>query len=183
MDVDERKILIATTFKTSFDEVGYKKTTVEGVAKKLEMSKKTIYKYFSSKEDAFKFLVSRYARFHVENMKKQISNIGDEWGKLEFINKMCFDKVYEAILKAEKDEFSFFYPDRIPVKAFQSAYREMVKDILITGMQKGVFKIPDLSLYMIFIEAIIANGMEHIKTNTNNKIADITYNAILKLLK
>jgi len=183
MNLDERKILIANTFETTFNQVGFKKTTVEGIAKKLSMSKKTIYKYFTSKDDAFKFLVERYAKIQVEEIKSDINNIDDYWDKLKIINKICFNKVNDAILKGEKDEFSFFYPDKISVKAFQSAYREMVTEILISGINNKIFNVPDVDLYLIFIESIIANGIENIKSHPIKDIEEYTYNAVVKLLK
>jgi len=181
--MDERKILIADNFEHLFNELGYKKTTVEGVAKNLGMSKKTIYKYFKSKEDAFKFLVDRFAQREVEELRIKISHFENQWKKLEAINSLCFSRVKQAISKGVKDEFSFFFPSKISVIAFQSAYQEMVKEILIIGINKGIFNVPDLNVYIVFIESIIANGIDQLKNNINIDIEKITYNAVVKILK
>ena len=181
--MDNRKLIIANNFEQVFNELGYKKTTVERIAKNLSMSKKTIYKYFSSKDDAYKFLVKRYAEQEVCQLKKELKYIKNELDQLSYINNKCFSKLCETVQNNETNFFSYFNTLTISINAFQSAYKQLILSILESGTKKNLFQIDDLNLYMSYIELIIAKGIENLNCNSNKDIPKLTFNAIKKLIK
>ena len=72
MDSEQQKIL--EFCKVYFLENGFYKTTMDEIATQLRMSKKTIYKYYPTKEVLVKETVLGFLEFHKEN----ISNIIDD---------------------------------------------------------------------------------------------------------
>lgn len=65
--------LILTTAREKFMREGFFKTTIDDIASVLKMSKKTIYKYFPSKE----ILVTKAVELMQLNIKSQVAEITD----------------------------------------------------------------------------------------------------------
>jgi AcrR family transcriptional regulator len=67
----EEKTRIAEVASRRFFELGVSKVTIDEVAEELGMSKKTIYKYFSSKDD----LLLAGVRLNMERIGKEVTGI------------------------------------------------------------------------------------------------------------
>ena len=66
MNSERQKIL--DFCKSYFTENGFYKTTMDDIAVRLRMSKKTIYKYFPTKDDLVKETIKGFLEFHKENV-------------------------------------------------------------------------------------------------------------------
>jgi len=104
---DQEKIIEHTEEK--FFRDGFYKTTMDEIASELRMSKKTIYKYFPSKDD----LVHAIAKFFMNRMKSKIvpalqsdKNAIEKLGDL--INILA--KASEKISAARMEELKRYYP-------------------------------------------------------------------------
>ena len=70
---------IAATFMELAFRYGYRRTAVEDVARELRISKKTIYEYFSSKQDLLRYaleLGAREQRARVESLLTETTALG-----------------------------------------------------------------------------------------------------------
>jgi AcrR family transcriptional regulator len=67
MDTDKEKILKFS--QEYFLHNGFYKTSMDEIASSLRMSKKTIYKYFSSKDDLLKETIFNFIELHAGNIK------------------------------------------------------------------------------------------------------------------
>ena len=65
---------IVSSAKKLFTTYGYKRVSMDEIAKEANVTKKTIYSYFKSKEELLKFLVNQ----EILNMKKIADKIEDE---------------------------------------------------------------------------------------------------------
>ena len=72
MNSEQQKIL--EFCKNYFLENGFYKITMDEVATHLRMSKKTIYKYYQTKEILVKEIVSTFLEFHKENISKIVDD-------------------------------------------------------------------------------------------------------------
>jgi len=100
MDRDQQKIL--GFCKDYFLENGFYKTTMDEIAAKLRISKKTIYKYYPTKEVLVKETVLGFLEFHKGNVSKIIDENSGAVTKLynifNYIGKMI-SKINEKFIR------------------------------------------------------------------------------------
>lgn len=70
---DEMKLRILTLTRDRMMQAGYSKVTLDELAEELGISKKTLYKYFSGKEE----LALEAVRFNVREIESAFNNIAD----------------------------------------------------------------------------------------------------------
>ena len=105
---DQTKIIEMTEEK--FFRDGFYKTTMDEVASELKMSKKTIYKFFPSKD----FLVTAIAKHFMEGLKSKIvpalSSDKNAIEKLAELNSILA-KVSQKISSNRMDEIKTYFPN------------------------------------------------------------------------
>jgi len=106
--MNEQKIIVELTEEKFFRD-GFYKTTMDEVASDLKMSKKTIYKFFPSKDD----LVMAIAKHFMEGMKKKIlpalNSDKNAIEKLAELNNILA-KTSEKISSKRMDEIRRHFP-------------------------------------------------------------------------
>jgi len=104
---DQNKIVELTEEK--FFRDGFYKTTMDEVASELKMSKKTIYKFFPSKDD----LVKAIAKHFMEGIKSKVvpalNSDKNAIEKLEELNKILA-KISEKVSTKRMDEIKTYFP-------------------------------------------------------------------------
>ncbi len=136
--INEMRILQAA--HELFYTRGYRSATIKDLADKLGMSKKTIYQYFSSKEEIATAVV-------YETMKK----IGELMDKSEFTQSNPLIVLRENFINS-KDEFLRFSPlflmdieKYLPLlavkyKQFREERKKVIEDLLISAKEIGLIK-------------------------------------------
>ena len=74
-----------------FNKYGFKKVTMDEIAREANVTKKTVYTYFSSKEDLFKYFINE----ELKNMKKIVEEVEEQ-------NSDFYETVHEGIYKLLK---------------------------------------------------------------------------------
>lgn len=151
----KQKIRIAGAFEKHFLHFGFKKTTVDEVAAELGSSKKTIYHYFSSKDEIFYFIISRKAKARREMIEKKIRHLETASEKMEAmirINFSEFRKIHKKKLKAMDGRFQ----SEIAAAAFREAFYQMVSNIVIQGVENKEFEVCDHEVTVKYIQALIS---------------------------
>jgi AcrR family transcriptional regulator len=97
MDPAEREKILGFACETFLRE-GFYKTTMDDIAARLHMSKKTIYKYFPSKEELVKEVMTAHMSSTIKRIKSQVNNESNAVEKLFDI----FTIVGENILKVNE---------------------------------------------------------------------------------
>ena len=182
--IDNKQILIANSFEKLCLKEGYKKATLGKIADELSISKKTIYKYFASKEDVYDFLVKRQSLKLEENILRAINKTSDDWQKLKIIINICIKRIknYVFINKDYKNT-NFEYPYDIAFTAFKYTIDKLIKKIIVEGNRKGMFQIKNTNLTVKFIEVILLNCGDIITQKLSDNIEEELYENISKLLK
>ena len=132
-----------------FDKKGFESSTMDDIAKQAEFTKKTIYSYFTSKEElyyeimleGFKTLNNLYDKALIENEEisetKKIKKLGQTF--IEF--SRTYPGYFKAISDYENKDFDFQQDDNNPlVKECYVAGEysfELLKKCIIKGIKKG----------------------------------------------
>ncbi|NCC87379.1 MAG: TetR/AcrR family transcriptional regulator [Clostridia bacterium] len=136
--------LIYETALKLFAQYGYKKTTLEDIANKLNMSNSNIYSYADSKkslyQDCVGYAISKWQLKIFDTVKEvydpaeklRISfRIGSEY--------LSQDTILCDILKNDPSIFPMF-STYSPLEKFNNCAIKYIRDILDDGIKKGVFQ-------------------------------------------
>ena len=143
-----------------FMQFGVKSQTMDDVASKLGMSKKTLYQYVSNKED----LVLKAIRFFVENQKKQFEEIlQTEGNAIEHF--IAINKVISAQLKQMHPSIMFdvqkYYPEAWNVvRDFKIEFiSQLIKDNITQGVKESLYR-PNLNKEIVaFMYVTMADNL------------------------
>ncbi len=133
---------------------GFKKTTMEDIARASRMAKATIYHYFASKEEIFKEIIDKEGETLRFMLKKSIENIDDPVKKIRVYTKVRFEylsrlAVYYSTMKEEYFQYlPFIRKERERYNRFEI---ETLSEIFDEGVKRGIFNIPDTRLYAFLI--------------------------------
>ena len=135
---------ILSNARELFERFGFKKTTMEDIARQVGKSKSALYYYYKTKEDIFEAVVLQ------DIEATQI--VATEAIKKEESASKKFQVFFTTILKDVKqkaNKFSFFKTDLYEnhflidniVKKRDSHMEELIKDILIVGISRHEVKV------------------------------------------
>ncbi len=185
-----RKKVIITAGEI-FSHYGFKKTTMDEIAKALKMGKSSIYYYFSGKEEIFEAVVLYEANILRNELTTAIKSVESPIEKLRnyvFVRMKSFEKLsnyYNAIFDKNLDHFDF-------IETIRSKYdREelaILRLILYHGARKKVFNVKNSEYTALAVQTTL-KGLEvplfWKKKEVNiedrlNAILDVLFNGILK---
>jgi len=146
---DEVREQLIQAARQVFVRFGYKKTALDDIARESRKGKSTIYYYFKSKDEIFKAVIDAEAEIRAKTIDGQISMLEDPQLKLKtyiYVRMLTLKKVgnyYEAIKNDLLDNLYF-------VNSFRSNHFDaeinLIKDLLLEGIEKGVYTIQNPEL-------------------------------------
>jgi len=146
---DEVREQLVQSARQVFVRFGYKKTALDDIAREARKGKSTIYYYFKSKDEIFKAVIDAEAEIRAKTIDDQISILEDPQQKLKtyiYVRMLTLKKVgnyYEAIKNDLLDNLYF-------VNSFRNNHFDaeinLVKDLLLEGIEKGVYTIQNPEL-------------------------------------
>jgi len=145
---------ILSSARELFERFGFKKTTMEDIARQVGKSKSALYYYYKTKEEIFEAVV-------LQDIEAS-QTVATEAIKKEESTSKKFQVLFTTILKDVKqkaNKFSFFKTDLYEnhflidniVKKRDSHMEELIKDILILGISKHEVKVmnnADINLWV-----------------------------------
>lgn len=145
-----------------FSRYGFKKTTMDEIAKALKMGKSSIYYYFKSKEEIFKAVLlyeANILRNELTTTIKSVESPVDKMRNYVFVRMKAFEKLsnyYNAIFDKNLDHFDF-------VESIRSKYdREelaILRLILYHGARKKVFNVVNSEYTALAVQTTL-KGLE-----------------------
>lgn len=137
-----------------FGRYGFKKTSMDDIARALRMGKSSIYYYFKGKEEIFQAVVDREADMLKLKVKEILESAIDAREKLRKYVKLRMDLVkqlsnYMEILKND-DLMNLELTERIR-KKYDDEEITIIRQILEEGNNRGLFRVKDLSLSALAI--------------------------------
>ncbi len=176
-----QKQSIADAFQKHFQHFGYKKTSVDDISNELHVSKKTIYQYFSKKEEIFYYVVSRIARQYLKQMESGLAQSPTHREKLAQLIHLIFCEAKNWL--KDNDAFEFRYKYEIAELAFKDAYSELMKQLLQQGIEAGEFAAAPVELTVRMLQGMISESMRLVSANPDLVVEDHLTSAILKLVQ
>jgi AcrR family transcriptional regulator len=156
-----RKKIIITAGQI-FRRFGFKKTTMDEVARALKMGKSSIYYYFRSKEEIFEAVVLYEANILRNELTTAIKSVESPIGKMEkyvLVRMKAFEKLsnyYNAIFDKNLDHFEFI--ERIREK-YDREEIAILRLILFDGVRKKVFNVRNSEYTALAIQTTL-KGLE-----------------------
>jgi AcrR family transcriptional regulator len=156
-----RKKIILTSGQI-FSRFGFKKTTMEEVARALKMGKSSIYYYFKSKEEIFDAVVLFEANILRNELTTAIKSVESPIGKMEkyvFVRMKSFEKLsnyYNAIFDKNFDHFEFIEKIR---EKYDREERAILRLLLYHGIRKKVFNVKNSEYTALAIQTTL-KGLE-----------------------
>ncbi|MGB4658901.1 MAG: TetR/AcrR family transcriptional regulator [Mobilitalea sp.] len=139
-----------------FNEKGCR-FTLDDIVQRMRVSRKTIYKYFLSKEDIFKAIIDEaYDDIHVkqnlivndETLSVKVKMFRVCTVETKYDKKMRLDKIYESE-QLLPDIYHYF------MAKYEKGW-EIVEDLLQQGIEENVFE--EVSVAMVI--SMLINGMK-----------------------
>jgi len=177
----KKRIEIAGAFEKHFRHFGFKKTTVDDVAADLGASKKTIYKYFCSKEDIFYFIISRKAKARRAMIEKKILHLPTAGAKMEAMIRINFEefrKIHKKKIRSLDGGQS-----EIAAGAFRETFMSLVSDIIAEGVKHNEFEVCEHEMTVRYIQTLITDTIKSLLENEASQPEDVLICTVNKLLK
>ncbi len=151
---DEMRDIIVKSATQVFTRFGFKKTSMDDIARSIRMGKSSIYYYFKSKEEIFQAVVDSEADLLRIKVNKILEGSDDSMSKLRAYVKLRMDLIkqlsnYMEILKND-DLMNLALTEKIR-KKYDDEEVTIIRRILEEGNDKGVFKVKDLNLSSLAI--------------------------------
>ena len=157
------QLVIIKAAQDIFARFGFKKTTMNDIARAAHKAKSSIYRYFKSKEEIFQTIVEKESQTLKEKIEKSINAQNNPEKKLRVyvITRMKVLKNLVNFYSALKDEYLEHYAfiEKIRKKYLKDEIR-VIKKILKSGVKQGAFAIEDLEL-TAFTIVIALKGLEY----------------------
>ncbi|MGD0584026.1 MAG: TetR/AcrR family transcriptional regulator [Bacteroidales bacterium] len=159
---EEFRNKIIVTAGQIFSRYGFRKTTMDEIARALKMGKSSIYYYFKSKEDIFEAVVLYEANILRNELTKAIKSVDSPIGKMEnyvFVRMKAFEKLanyYNAIFDKNLDHFEFIEKIRAKYDLEEIA---ILRLLLYDGVKKKIFIVEDTEYTAMAIQTTM-KGLE-----------------------
>jgi AcrR family transcriptional regulator len=156
-----RRKVVVTAGKI-FSRYGFKKTTMDEIAKALKMGKSSIYYYFESKEEIFEAVVlweANILRNELTTAIKAVDSPTEKMMNYVFVRMKSFEKLanyYNAIFDKNLDHFDFIEHIRSKYDREELA---ILRLILYDGSRKKVFNVENSEYTALAIQTTL-KGLE-----------------------
>lgn len=176
---------IITSAGQIFSRYGFRKTTIDEIAKALKMGKSSIYYYYRSKEEIFEAVVLHEANILRNELTTAIKAVDSPVDKLKnyvFVRMKAFEKLsnyYNAIFDKNLDHFDF-------IEAVRARYdREelaILRLIIYLGARRKVFKVTNSEYTAMAIQTTLKGLEVPLFWKKKEMDIDSRLNAILDVL-
>jgi AcrR family transcriptional regulator len=169
---------IAKKFMTLASRHGYQRTTIDDVVHSLRISKKTVYDFFSTKEELLRFsveLAAQEQRRRVESMLTESTAMG---------------RVAQAVTVAMADVRRFFEsnpdpelePSEITAQVNDRVFKPMIRNLVAAGVATGEFSVPDIDFTAACCMAIGMEAVRVIQEDPSRQPEGSALDAVRRLL-
>ena len=159
---DEIRTHIVGVARRIFTRYGFRKATMEEIARSSQMGKSSIYYYFKSKEEIFRAVVEFEARMLKERLSRIIGKNNSPPDRLKAYilfrlhHVRTLENFYAALNEETLSHMGFILDIR---RNFEIEEQQLVGEILEDGMKQGVFQMTSSKIGAIAISTMM-KGLE-----------------------
>jgi AcrR family transcriptional regulator len=148
-----------------FSRKGFSRCSVEDILQEANVARATFYSYFDSKRDLFLELIDTILNSMSDIAKKELEEIPNTLDELKDKARNVIIQVYEFF--SENLDFAGIYMKEVTgmnpeidfrVVEWQKQLAELIKAILVRGIEKGVFRPMDVDV----VATIVAGAPQHL---------------------
>jgi len=146
---DETRKEIIKNAREILSKMGYKKSSTEEIAKSLNKTKSALYHYFENREEIFQAVLHYEGEQLKQTLFEAINNERDPQKKLQVFFIIREKQIYKLwnFYKSIIEEYFLRYSYiMMALDDYSRNEQAMVESILVEGIEKGVFRISDISL-------------------------------------
>ena len=169
---------IALGFMALAVRFGFKRTSVEDVARALRISKKTIYEYFASKDELLEYaleLGAREQRHRVESLLTETTALG----RALQVTRIALADARSGF--AQNPAVELVDPG-IQAAVNDRVYGPMVRDLLEQGVAAGEFDVADPDQTSRFVQAVGMEAVRQIHDDPASRPEEAAVEAIRRLI-
>lgn len=174
-DINER--IIESAMK-QIKHYGFRKFTIDDIANDLGISKKTVYKYFASKNEIISTVVDSFLAMAKE---KHLEALKVEGGVLEQLDAFVLCPIHDEVPPWLIVELQQFFPEEWKkVNRFKEFNKEQVIKIIDLGIQEKIFR---SDIHPALIEMVWEKTTDSIMDFNFIAQHNLTINQALKMLQ
>jgi AcrR family transcriptional regulator len=132
---------ILTSSAELFSQYGFKTITMDDIARRAGISKKTLYQHFANKQEVVNESVMWYQNHMTENCQVQIKNAVDAIDAM--VQMIAFmDETHKRINPMAIFEMQRFFPEAYNTFREQLSIRDvaMIRENIEQGMKEGIYR-------------------------------------------
>lgn len=171
---------IADSFERHLEQFGFRKTSVEDIAKDLRISKKTIYVHYESKDDIFKSVIERRAAADKQRIAAELADRASYGAKVEGLIRIVFDFTRDWWRRNRDSEFVQRY--QVAEQAFLDAYTDLIRDYVHAGVDNGEFTARDDEVTVRLVSGLVLAGTRMLQEDTEENVEPAVVEAVERLL-
>ncbi|MBW6468630.1 MAG: TetR/AcrR family transcriptional regulator [Coriobacteriia bacterium] len=171
---------IADSFERHLEQYGFRKTSVEDIAKDLHISKKTIYVHYESKDDIFKSVIERRAAEDKQRIAEELADRASYTDKVGGLIRIVFDRTRDWWRRNRDSEFVQRY--QVSEQAFLDAYTDLIRDYVHAGVQCGEFTARDDETTVRLVSGLILAGTRMLQEDIEADAEPAVVEAVNRLL-
>lgn len=162
IDKDKYRERIIKASSEIFSRYGYKKTTMDEIARALRKGKSSIYYYYKSKEEIFEAVIDYEAQVLKSELSAVIKSTDDPESILRRyveVRMNSFEKLsnyYNAIFSSDLGHFDFIEKQREKYDRMEEAF---IRYVLWKGTRSGHFNLNDTGLAALAVHTAL-KGLE-----------------------
>lgn len=162
IDKDKYRERIIKASSEIFSRYGYKKTTMDEIARALRKGKSSIYYYYKSKEEIFEAVIDYEAQVLKNELSAVIKSTDDPESILRRyveVRMNSFEKLsnyYNAIFSSDLGHFDFIEKQREKYDRMEEAF---IRYVLWKGTRSGHFNLNDTGLAALAVHTAL-KGLE-----------------------
>jgi len=179
------KIRILNSAREEFFLHGFTKVTVDEIASKLGMSKKTIYKFYPSKDDIVRAVITTTFK-EVQSVCEEIVNNNtlnfvDKLQQMMTVAALHISKIGKSLIEDLQKNVPHVWNE---VSEFRSKrINENFSKLLNEGVQKGIFRNDiDQQLVLLIYDNVISNLVNPVMLANLPFTASQVFEAIVKVI-
>ncbi len=170
MDEHKKKIIV-TIAEDEFVKYGIKKTSMEKIAKRLQISKKTIYKFFPNKKELLRAIVNNISKQLDSQINEIINSRKNAVRKFYLMGKLIGDRV-RKISPEWLNDLKTVYPElwrEIEVFRRERIQKNMTK-LLEQGKKEGlIVRKPTVVILTVLLSSV--EGVVNPEVIANNNLS------------
>jgi AcrR family transcriptional regulator len=170
---------IAAAFGDMALRYGYRRASVDDLARALHLSKQTIYEHFATKQDLYRASVELWAtqqRQHVESLLTQTTALG----RIVEVTTIAFADArrgFEANPHQDATE-----PPEIVAEVNARVFGPLVQGLIVQGNETGEFQVDDPEMTAAFAMAIGMEAIRMLRSDLSSRAPEAALNAMRRLV-